>query len=137
MFKSLDSVKVNQDWNVSLPKETIQKLPELAVYSKFSVVKMVSKINSFDLLQVNPLRDRIVKVFSSKKDDTLSFEDFLNMMSVFSEAAPVSVKCCYAFEIYGMHTDILNEHAFYNHQSKRIVFSSVGKRSGPKKKKPA
>jgi hypothetical protein len=31
MFKSLDPQKVNEDWNASLPKDVIQKLPELAV----------------------------------------------------------------------------------------------------------
>ena len=37
-------------------------------------------------LQVNPFRDRICKVFSSSGDGALTFEDFLDMMSVFSEA---------------------------------------------------
>jgi len=35
--------------------------------------------------QVNPFKDRICKVFSSSKDGELTFEDFLDMMSVFSE----------------------------------------------------
>ncbi len=52
-------------------------------------------------MQENPLRDRIVKVFSQNEDGSMCFEDFLNMMSVFSEAAPNLVKCYYAFEIYG------------------------------------
>jgi calcium and integrin-binding protein 1 len=30
----------------------------------------------------------------------MSFDDFVNMISVFSEAAPVAVKSRYAFEIY-------------------------------------
>ena len=38
------------------------------------------------LLQVNPFRDRICKVFSSSKDGDMTFEDFLDMMSTFSEA---------------------------------------------------
>ena len=36
-------------------------------------------------VQVNPFKDRICKVFSSSKDGELTFEDFLDMMSVFSE----------------------------------------------------
>ena len=36
-------------------------------------------------MQVNPFKDRICKVFSSSKDGELTFEDFLDMMSVFSE----------------------------------------------------
>lgn len=50
---------------------------------------------------MNPFRDRICKVFSSSKDGNLTFEDFLDMMSVFSENAPKSVKVEYAFRIYG------------------------------------
>ena len=43
------------------------------------------------LFQVNPFKDRICKVFSSSKDGELTFEDFLDMMSVFSE----NVSCLY------------------------------------------
>ena len=52
-------------------------------------------------LQENPFRDRIVKVFSSSHDGQMTFEDFLDMMSVFSDNAPKSVKVEYAFRIYG------------------------------------
>ncbi|CAF1161459.1 unnamed protein product [Rotaria sordida] len=56
-------------------------------------------------LRENPFRERIVEVFSSHRDDSLSFEDFLDMMSVFSEHAPKSVKVSYAFKIYqGINT---------------------------------
>ena len=53
------------------------------------------------LIQVNPFRDRICEVFSSSGDGNLTFEDFLDMMSVFSENAPKNVKVEYAFRIYG------------------------------------
>ncbi len=46
----------------------------------------------------NPFRDRLFKVFST--NDEMTFDDYLNMMSVFSDNAPVAVKCRYAFEIY-------------------------------------
>ncbi|XP_078330727.1 calcium and integrin-binding protein 1-like [Crassostrea virginica] len=52
-------------------------------------------------LNVNPFKDRIVTVFSSKKDGTLSFEDFLDMMSVFNEKASKELKAEYAFRMYG------------------------------------
>ena len=51
--------------------------------------------------QVNPFKDRICKVFSSSGDGDITFEDFLDMMSVFSENAPKNVKVHYAFRIYG------------------------------------
>ena len=51
--------------------------------------------------QVNPFRDRICAVFSSGQDGSLSFEDFLDMMSVFSDNCPKNLKVEYAFRIYG------------------------------------
>ena len=60
------------------------------------------KLNIFiTTVKRNPFKDRIVKVFSSNENGDMTFEDFLNMMSVFSEAAPNPVKCYYAFKIYG------------------------------------
>ena len=53
------------------------------------------------LLQVNPFKDRICEVFSSTDDGNMTFEDFLDMMSVFSDNAPRSVKVEFAFRIYG------------------------------------
>lgn len=51
--------------------------------------------------QENPFRDRIVKVFSSNGTGDLSFDDFLDLLSVFSEHAPRELKLHYAFRIYG------------------------------------
>ena len=53
--------------------------------------------------QVNPFRDRLCEVFSSSEDGDLTFEDFLDMMSVFSDNAPKPVKIEYAFKIYGKY----------------------------------
>lgn len=52
---------------------------------------------------MNPFRDRIVDVFSSGNDGDMTFEDFLDMMSVFSDGAPKNVKVEYAFRIYGKY----------------------------------
>lgn len=49
---------------------------------------------------MNPFRDQICKVFSSSGEG-MTFEDFLDMMSVFSDAAPKNVKVEYAFRVYG------------------------------------
>ena len=49
-------------------------------------------------LRVNPFRDRICKVFSEKGDGNLTFEDFLDMMSVFSENAPKHVKVSVSYK---------------------------------------
>lgn len=70
--------------SASLSKEKILKLPEL---------------------KVNPFNDRIVKVFSSSDTGDMTFEDFLDMMSVFSDGAPKNVKVEYAFRIYDFDED--------------------------------
>ena len=52
-------------------------------------------------------------MFSSEDDDRLSFEDFLDMLSVFSRAAPVSLKISYAFRLYGEKWSLGPEATFY------------------------
>jgi calcium and integrin-binding protein 1 len=44
-------------------------------------------------------------VFASSNDDYLTFDDFLDMMSVFSEGAPRDLKAVYAFRIYDFNND--------------------------------
>ena len=73
-------------------------------------------------LRVNPFTERIQAVFSDPDSDGLSFEDFLDLMSVFHETvrlmslcrlcnadgddpaqASHEIKASYAFRIYGTH----------------------------------
>ncbi|OXU18837.1 hypothetical protein TSAR_016408 [Trichomalopsis sarcophagae] len=64
-------------------------------------------------LKENPFRDRIGQVFTRTSldpgqicdDDGICFEDFLEMMSVFSEHAPRDLKVFYAFRIYDFDED--------------------------------
>lgn len=63
------------------------------------------KVLKLPELKVNPFNDRIVKVFSSSGDGDMTFEDFLDMMSVFSDGAPKNVKVEYAFRIYDFDED--------------------------------
>lgn len=65
----------------------------------------MNKILQYPELRVNPFGDRICKVFSSSEDGDCNFEDFLDMMSVFSDAAPKSVKAEHAFRIYDFDGD--------------------------------
>jgi len=62
-------------------------------------------LERFDEIRVNPFRDRILKVFSSDDECSFTFDDFVDMMSVFSEAAPRSLKAEYAFRIYDFNHD--------------------------------
>jgi calcium and integrin-binding protein 1 len=78
--------------------------PEKVSHNKNAKLSM-NKILEFSELQVNPFRDRICEVFSSSKDGQCTFEDFLDMMSVFSERAPKSVKCEICFRIFDFDGD--------------------------------
>lgn len=62
----------------------------------------MAKILAYPELRVNPFGDRICKIFSSSNDGDCTFEDFLDMMSVFSDACPKPVKAEHAFRIFGM-----------------------------------
>ncbi|KAL8184967.1 UNVERIFIED_CONTAM: Calcium and integrin-binding member 4 [Gekko kuhli] len=55
------------------------------------------------LIEVNPFRDRICKVFST--DGYFTFEDILGMASVFSDLACPILKIEYAFRIYDFNED--------------------------------
>ncbi|NXA55804.1 CIB1 protein, partial [Nothocercus julius] len=69
-----------------LPKSCVLELPEL---------------------RANPFRHRICHVFSTAEDgsNSLSFEDFLDMLSVFSESATSEIKAHYAFHIFDFNDD--------------------------------
>ncbi|XP_077290959.1 calcium and integrin-binding protein 1-like [Arctopsyche grandis] len=83
-FKALAPEKVGHNKNAKLPITKILQYPEL---------------------KVNPFGDRICKIFSSSHDGDCTFEDFLDMMSVFSESAPKSVKAEHAFRIFDFDGD--------------------------------
>ncbi|XP_034935498.1 calcium and integrin-binding family member 3 [Chelonus insularis] len=57
----------------------------------------------------NPFRERIADVFTSSHDlessKGICFNEFLEMMSVFSEQAPRDLKVFYAFKIYDFDDD--------------------------------
>jgi len=52
--------------------------------------------------QENPFRKRIFSVFSSDGSGNMTFEEFLELLSVLSEQAPRDIKVFYAFKIYGI-----------------------------------
>ncbi|XP_074090172.1 calcium and integrin-binding protein 1 isoform X1 [Macrotis lagotis] len=54
----------------------------------------------------NPFKERICRVFSTAPEkDSLSFEDFLDLFSVFSDAATPEIKSHYAFRIFDFDDD--------------------------------
>lgn len=58
-------------------------------------------IENLPELLENPFKSRICEAFSRDGEGNLTFEDFLDMLSVFSEQAPRDIKVFYAFKIYG------------------------------------
>ncbi|XP_017787055.1 PREDICTED: calcium and integrin-binding family member 2 [Nicrophorus vespilloides] len=74
----------DQPVTIRIPLESMEKLPEL---------------------KENPFRSRICEVFSRDGKGNLSFEDFLDLLSVFSEQAPRDIKVFYAFRIYDFDGD--------------------------------
>lgn len=48
---------------------------------------------------------RMCEVFSIDGSGAMTFEDFLDLMSVFSEGATRDVKASYAFRIYDFDSD--------------------------------
>ena len=83
-FSMLDPKRVKEDKHCRIDREKVLELKEL---------------------KVNPFKDRIVEVFASCATGDMSFEDFLDMMSVFSDNAPKSVKVEYAFRIFDFDGD--------------------------------
>uniref|UniRef100_A0A8C8ZD74 Calcium and integrin-binding protein 1 n=1 Tax=Prolemur simus TaxID=1328070 RepID=A0A8C8ZD74_PROSS len=64
------------------------------------------QILSLPELKANPFKERICTVFStSPTRDSLSFEDFLDLLSVFSDTATPDIKSHYAFRIFDFDDD--------------------------------
>ncbi|NXI39246.1 CIB1 protein, partial [Galbula dea] len=66
-----------------------------------------SQILTLPELRVCPFQHRICRVFSTSDsgDDSMSFEDFLDMLSVFSNSATSDIKSHYAFRIFDFDDD--------------------------------
>ncbi|XP_063053565.1 calcium and integrin-binding protein 1-like [Engraulis encrasicolus] len=67
----------------------------------------MDKILTLPELKSNPFRERICQVFSTceLKDGSLTFEDFLDLLSAFSDSATLEIKSHYAFRIFDFDDD--------------------------------
>lgn len=76
-------------------------------HNKNAKLSMTKMVNGIAELACNPFADRICQVFSSAGDGSgdCTFEDYLDMMSVFSDSAPKSVKAEHAFRIFDFDGD--------------------------------
>ena len=59
-------------------------------------------LENIDELRLNPFAERLCRVFSQGKT-VLGFEDFLDMMSVMSDASPPQVCCNYSRKYMNMN----------------------------------
>ncbi|KAI2648615.1 Calcium and integrin-binding protein 1 [Labeo rohita] len=73
----------------------------------YSARVTMEKILTLPELKSNPFRKRICHVFSTSdmKDGSLSFEDFLDLLSAFSDSATLEIKSHYAFRIFDFDDD--------------------------------
>uniref|UniRef100_A0AAY4BHN8 EF-hand domain-containing protein n=1 Tax=Denticeps clupeoides TaxID=299321 RepID=A0AAY4BHN8_9TELE len=67
----------------------------------------MEKILTMPELKSNPFRRRICHVFSTSEpnDGSLTFEDFLDLLSAFSDSATLEIKSHYAFRIFDFDDD--------------------------------
>ncbi|KAG7522805.1 calcium and integrin-binding protein 1 [Solea senegalensis] len=67
----------------------------------------MERILSLPELKSNPFRERICHVFSTSahQDGSLTFEDFLDLLSAFSDSATLEIKSHYAFRIFDFDDD--------------------------------
>ncbi|XP_043558822.1 calcium and integrin-binding protein 1-like [Chiloscyllium plagiosum] len=70
-------------------------------FTRRTVRSPMQQMIQINELKANPFKRRICRIFSTSKlnNGSISFEDFLDMFSAFSEAAPADVKAEYAFRI--------------------------------------
>lgn len=59
----------------------------------------------FLIFKENPFKRRICEVFSRDGKGNLTFDDFIDLMSAFSEQASRDIKVFYAFKIYDFDGD--------------------------------
>uniref|UniRef100_H2XW57 Calcium and integrin-binding protein 1-like n=1 Tax=Ciona intestinalis TaxID=7719 RepID=H2XW57_CIOIN len=82
-FESLDKQRLRENIQNRIPGAKLRELPEF---------------------KHNPFLHRLCAVFSTSDDDdaedSLNFDDFLDMMNALSDQAPFSLKAKYAFQIF-------------------------------------
>lgn len=82
------------------------RVPSDMKHGKAKKIKILCpEVEVMTELRENPFCERICRVFSEDGSGDMSFDDFLDMFSVFSEAAPRDIKCAYAFKIYDFDGD--------------------------------
>ncbi|RDD37191.1 Calcium and integrin-binding family member 2 [Trichoplax sp. H2] len=80
-------------------------------------------IKESEALRENPFAMRICQVFSTtERPGYLSFNNYLNMMTVLSDRAPAELKAAYAFRIYDYNDSNYLEDDDLKHALKDLLF---------------
>lgn len=79
-------------------------------------------ITVLEELRENPFKQQICEAFSRDGKGNLTFEDFLDLLSVFSEHCPRDIKVFYAFKIYGLYPLMVCSTNEKNNNNKIIFF---------------
>ena len=109
-------------------KEQLEDYTQCTFFTENEILKLYKKFSSLNPEKINPLvgdghtrltfgevrslmelREcpfalRLCEVFSTDNEG-INFEDFLDMMSVFSDRAPWTLKATYAFKIFDFNND--------------------------------
>ena len=62
-------------------------------------------VDFFPELKANPFGLQLCRVFASSPEEGMTFEDFLDMVSVLSEHAPTQIKADWAFRLFDFDED--------------------------------
>ncbi|XP_078495754.1 calcium and integrin-binding protein 1-like [Ciona intestinalis] len=99
-FESLDKQRLRENIQNRIPGAKLRELPEFKVIPYLYC--MAEDCPRFH----NPFLHRLCSVFSTydeekdEEEDSLNFDDFLDMMNALSDQAPFSLKAKYAFQIF-------------------------------------
>ena len=92
----------DESHTLTIAVEKIEKMPELKVTHPLLLCPFcLIRRSDASSRQENPFKRRICEVFSHDGSGNMTFDDFLDMLNVFSESAPRDLKVYYAFKIYG------------------------------------
>ncbi|CEF67430.1 Calcium and integrin-binding protein 1 [Strongyloides ratti] len=101
-FTKKDILRLYKRFNALNPNKV---LPNMQGTRPSIITLTYEEVEKMPELKENPFRRRICQVFSEDGSGNLTFDDFLDMFSVFSEMAPLQLKLKYAFRIYDFDGD--------------------------------
>ncbi|KAI5693131.1 hypothetical protein M8J75_009108 [Diaphorina citri] len=95
-----------QDCTFFTRKEILRAQKRFREVSPSTVPKQMTGVEPTTVrVPENPFGQRICQVFSEDGQGNLNFEEFLELLSVFSEQASRDIKVFYAFKIYDFDND--------------------------------